>query len=1242
MKNKYLEESSDSESDDEVDIHDIAKNGTYEEMEWALVKNKLTLCFSKDKTGRSALHYACDLGRMDMAKLLIIKGSDVNARDANEDTPLLLASSKSEADIIRMLVSDYNANIKAKNLQSFTCLHFASINNDIDIAIFLIEHGVDINGEDHKSGKTALHYCAESGYDDLCEELIVLGANICASGDKLYSRTPLHLASVNGHVSTVRVIASRKGEVDALCGLLDKSPLHLACECGYQHVAKVLLQFGADINLIGLHTNGASPLHLACMNHHIETADFLVRNGASINQQGKFTCRGTPLHIACVMGFRDVVELLISHGAILDQRDKLGFTPLHTACEAGEYDIASFLISLDASLEFKTNFGKSPLQLVENSLSKEKLRLDGQKAEEKRQIIINLANIKIAEEKEIERQKNLAEEIRQKRENELMILRELTRAKFKILLRSACDISGELSALSDIAMEFPDQDINIVIIDEDQSTALHRVCRHGFLDLAIGLLHWPNINVNLLDVFNNSPLAYAAMCGYREIIEILLLFPGIKTGTLNTDGFTPANLAKSDFLREIIRNPKLIEKKTTMKIEKHSSKISLVLPWKNDTTSLFTLDTYPDEVNGLASTVPKSLTMTDSSKLQGPLTPSTPSAFFPNTPCTNQSFRSSFSLPSPLPQLGKYNTSIRDIKSNDKPNSQIGQLDENSIDQFSRNKFGVMPVTFGGCRSDMFFSLHLKFQDLIEQELSSKSKLAAIQPGINHFKKLIIIEEQAVIKSKIQSEKSQIIEMLGNNYESNKFHQSVHVPASFEKTEEWLDSKDFLWLFGYPFKPRFQTDKSGLKSVAHLSVGESVNWGTTKSPLKSLSAIRGNPVHFVKDDANSPMRSSPVMSSRKNSKSQSFFGDLEFEDNCLDRRYIFHRIAITMDIVQEIFTHPDSYNLTSHKKLNFGDLPASYQHKYCRNDDKFMKSFFFDMDEGSMSSMSLGDQYSRLLAAECTDFVANFVDIFEPIGGWPQKVLSCKESNLWERTGLLQYGQVISYSLMQQLYKLLEYGGKLGSNTGPVPSNCNSSQNSVDDDSFGPMVDLPALGRGGNSIYVTGDFVIPPRHRRVILDHMFEIAEDLKSRIECHYPVDSIRAQLWLHNGKTLFAKNNFNSSRTPAEYSGITSAYDHNESIFKMWLSDIKLSEYEGAFREAGFKIISDFEGLSSEDVLYYFPFIRLGDARRLSKHVHLINTAMIESYRQRAMMGDAKIPPPPVPTMLAAVSLPTITLKR
>ena len=44
---------------------------------------------------------------------------------------------------------------------------------------------------------------------DLADVLIIRGSDMYASGDSIYSRTPLHLACLNGHTSTATVLVKR-------------------------------------------------------------------------------------------------------------------------------------------------------------------------------------------------------------------------------------------------------------------------------------------------------------------------------------------------------------------------------------------------------------------------------------------------------------------------------------------------------------------------------------------------------------------------------------------------------------------------------------------------------------------------------------------------------------------------------------------------------------------------------------------------------------------------------------------------------------------------------------------------------------------------------------------------------------------------------------------------------------------------------------------------------------------------
>ncbi|XP_070548474.1 B-cell lymphoma 3 protein-like isoform X2 [Ptychodera flava] len=153
---------------------------------------------------QTPLHLAVITNQWQMVRLLVMVGADGNLTDRNGQTSVHLACQRSNMECLHSVTtcSRHPVDLDAKNYEGLTPLHLAVSTGNADVIRFLLSKGADIDCPDGKSGRTALFYAVENEQKDVIE--ILLDHNADVNAQSYSGNTALHVASGRGFISIVR------------------------------------------------------------------------------------------------------------------------------------------------------------------------------------------------------------------------------------------------------------------------------------------------------------------------------------------------------------------------------------------------------------------------------------------------------------------------------------------------------------------------------------------------------------------------------------------------------------------------------------------------------------------------------------------------------------------------------------------------------------------------------------------------------------------------------------------------------------------------------------------------------------------------------------------------------------------------------------------------------------------------------------------------------------------------------
>ena len=149
-------------------------------------------------------------GDDEIVKLFISAGMNVNCKDKNGNTPLIIASEKGLNSLVRILLEN-KADVNAKDIGEWTPLIYAAYNGNIEIVNMLLSYGAEVNAREAYSS-TALHKACFKGHYIVVKRLIAANAIMGLKTDD--GTTPLMYAAISKHKNIVELLIKNGADVN--------------------------------------------------------------------------------------------------------------------------------------------------------------------------------------------------------------------------------------------------------------------------------------------------------------------------------------------------------------------------------------------------------------------------------------------------------------------------------------------------------------------------------------------------------------------------------------------------------------------------------------------------------------------------------------------------------------------------------------------------------------------------------------------------------------------------------------------------------------------------------------------------------------------------------------------------------------------------------------------------------------------------------------------------------------------
>ncbi|CAF0858262.1 unnamed protein product [Didymodactylos carnosus] len=489
-------------------------------------------------------------------RILLDAGARVNMISTELTSPLHWASREPHTTQMAKELLERGAIVNCKDKMNIMPIHYACWARNSPLVELLIKHGAQLCVAD-ELGRTAIHFlCMPSFTNKIIDEdeqiqqcdLLELLIKMAKNENETTSVRPtvdLNVQDIQGHNLLMYACVSHNLKLMALLlkhqptllnqtNVDQQSALMIAIDESFIDGINFLLkQEGLERNLQD--SEGNTAIHHACICTNIEQRAtilqlLIVNGGFDLEKQNKH--QQDPVMLCILQEQIDLFKILIDKTVTLTKKDLESRQCIHLACQIGNYELVDILlkcpnINLNVKDEQQRNclyyaISNGNLDIINLLINKNvQINITDQVGDTPLHLaVVHPTNAF-----------NITKTLLQTKDGK-ELLNQPSGDGVKPLILAAN------SKAPDVVRLLMKNGVDCTVVDNDRRTALHLACASGCIKTVLYLIEIGNIDVNSVDVYQQTPMFYAFISNEIDIARYLMTC-GAKLNVRDAHGYLP-------------------------------------------------------------------------------------------------------------------------------------------------------------------------------------------------------------------------------------------------------------------------------------------------------------------------------------------------------------------------------------------------------------------------------------------------------------------------------------------------------------------------------------------------------------------------------------------------------------------------------------------------------------------------------------------------------------------------------